>query len=104
GSSVISSMTMLLLLRADTGAAARGSRRGVQRRNRVLAATMQDPCGGLPAARLLCGLKGAPSIAGVSGQPRPIFTHAGRRRRGMDDSYASSSVGRHLFCVILGFF
>src|SRR5262249_55879869 len=87
GSSVISSMTMLLLLRADTGAAARGSRRGVQRRNRVLEATMQDPCGGLPAARILCGLKWAPSIAGVIVQPPPIFTHAVRRRGCTDDSY-----------------
>src|SRR5713101_6472181 len=32
----------------------------------------------------------APSIAGVSGQPPPIFTHAERRSRGTDDSYALS--------------
>ena len=84
GSSVISSMTMLLPRRADPWAAARGSRRGVQRRNRVLTATMQDPCRGLPAARLLCGLKrhqASPASAGNHPDFHPCRAPQPRHRR-----------------------
>src|SRR5260370_26605465 len=51
----------------------------------------RTPGGGLPAPDSYAG-SAAPSIAGVCGQPPPIFTHAGRRSRGTDDSYELSMV------------
>src|SRR6266567_8603468 len=49
------------------------------------------PLGVAPGARLLCGLE-APSITGVSGQPPPIFTRAGRHPQGH----------RRLLCSVKG--
>jgi hypothetical protein len=41
-------------------------------------------------------------IMGLGPASVPIFTHAGRRRGGIDDSYGSSSVWAAFFGVILG--
>jgi hypothetical protein len=58
---------MVLSVRADSRRLPAEAQGGVQRRNRVLRATMQDPCGRLPASRLLCGLsrhQASPASAG----------------------------------------
>ena len=67
--------------RADSRRAARGSQEGVQRRNRVLEATMQDPCGRLPAPDSYAG-SAAPSIAGFSGHPTRFHASGRRARQG----------------------
>ena len=59
-------------------------------RNRVLEATMQDPCGRLPAPGSYAG-SAAPSITGVGGHPTR-FSRSQDVARDRDDSYVSSSV------------
>ncbi len=84
GSSVISAMKWPLPRASGSRRAARGSQEGVQRRNRVLKATMQDPCGRLPAPDSYTGST-APSITGFSGHPTRFSPSQGVARD-TDDS------------------
>ena len=86
GSSVISSMTIGLPLGQIPGGLPAGTKRGVRGGIACSAATMQDPCGRLPAPDFYAG-SAAPSVTGFGGHPTLFSPSQGVTRGDTDDFY-----------------
>jgi len=100
-SSVISSMPIPFQRGLIPGGLPAGAKRGHQKRNRVLEATMQDPCGRLPAPGSDAG-SAAPSVGDVGGHPCRFSRLQGVAAATPEDSYVCQPLRRGRFSCMPG--